>query len=52
VFKNVIKSIQNKELNVVNKTKNLTYKVAFTGSEKDVRTLLYGGTINRLKEEE
>ena len=52
MFKNVIKSIQNKELNVVNKTKNLTYKVLFTGSEKDVRTLLYGGTINRLKEEE
>lgn len=52
VFNNLTSTIPSRELIVKNKTKNLKYNVQFDGSDKDVQTLLYGGTINRLKEEE
>lgn len=35
---------------VVDKTRNHTFKVAFSGSERDIETLLMGGTINYLKQ--
>lgn len=50
-FSNVILGIRNQVFTVSNRTKNLEYNVKFDGSLKDVKTLLFGGTINRLKEE-
>jgi len=52
VFNNTINSIMNREIIIFNKTKQTSFKAVFEGSDKDIKTLLYGGTINRLKEEE
>ncbi|MDC7243866.1 MAG: aconitate hydratase, partial [Sphaerochaetaceae bacterium] len=50
-FKDLQKNIKLKVLEVLNKTQNYSFKVDFVGSDKDIETLLYGGTINRIKEE-
>lgn len=51
-FENVLESLKVGEFLVQNTTKNTSFTVKFEGSKKDKKTLLCGGTINRLKEED
>jgi len=51
-IQNITHSLQQKtDIIIKNESKNRTFSVRFNGSDKDIETLILGGTILKLKEE-
>ncbi|HAE62704.1 MAG TPA: hypothetical protein DCG38_10305, partial [Eubacteriaceae bacterium] len=51
VINDLLNQVHNKKVTVFNKTKNNSYETELTISPRQVEMLIYGGLLNKIREE-